>query len=64
MPVGVLLLDPVKDRLYVRVRCDWDHLDAEETEILEAMEQGLQNTGSKIPHADGLPAWVAASSIR
>jgi putative ABC transport system permease protein len=23
-----------------------------------------QDTGSKIPHADGLPAWVAASSIR
>ena len=22
------------------------------------------HTGSKIPHADGLPAWVAASSIR
>ena len=26
----------------MRVRCDWDHVDAEETEILEAMEQGLR----------------------
>src|SRR5215472_15470519 len=48
MPVGVLLLDPVKDRLYVRVRCDWEHLDADETEILEAMEQGLQDTANDV----------------
>lgn len=48
IPVGVLLLDPVKDQLYVRVRCDWDHLDAEKNEILKAMEQGLQNTANDV----------------
>jgi SOS-response transcriptional repressor LexA len=48
MAVGVLLLDPVKDRLYVRVRKDLEHLDPGETEVLEAMEQGLQDTANDI----------------
>src|SRR5579883_308173 len=41
IPVGVLLLDPERDRLYVRVRRDWDEIEAEEAEVLESMEQGL-----------------------
>src|SRR6516164_11843757 len=48
MPVGVLLLDPVKDQLYVRVRSDWDHLNSDEKEILEAMEQGLKDTANDV----------------
>ena len=48
MPVGVLLLDPVKDQLYVRVRSDWDHLSSDEKEILEAMEQGLKDTANDV----------------
>jgi SOS-response transcriptional repressor LexA len=47
-PVGVLLLDPEHDRLYVRVRRDWDNIQPEETEVLELMEQGLTETANDV----------------
>lgn len=48
IPVGVLLLDPERDRLYVRVRRDWDDLEPEEAEVLEMMEQGLADTANDV----------------
>src|ERR1700676_3731532 len=38
---GVLLLDPVGNRLYVRMRRDWDELAPEEAEVLELLEEDL-----------------------
>ena len=48
IPVGVLLLDPGRDRLYVRVRRDWDNIQPEEAEVLELMEQGLADTAARL----------------
>lgn len=39
--VGVLLEDPAHDRMYVRLRRDWDQFAPEEAEVLEALEDGL-----------------------
>ena len=47
IPVGVLLLDPGRDRLYVRVRRDWDNIQPEEAEVLELMEQGLADAAAR-----------------
>jgi hypothetical protein len=48
IPVGVLLLDPEHDRLYVRVRRDWDNIPPEEGEVLKLMEQGLADTANEV----------------
>jgi len=41
MTAGVLLRDPVTDRLWVRLRRDWDELAPEEAEVLSAIEDDL-----------------------
>lgn len=41
MNAGVLLEDPATDRLWVRLRRDWDELAPEEAEVLSAMEYDL-----------------------
>jgi SOS-response transcriptional repressor LexA len=38
---GVLLLDPATDRLWVRLRRDWDQLAPDEAEVLSAIEYDL-----------------------
>ncbi|MEQ1885838.1 MAG: S24 family peptidase [Bryobacteraceae bacterium] len=38
---GVLLEDPAKDRLYLRLRRDWDEIGGDEAEILQALEYDL-----------------------
>ncbi len=38
---GVLLEDPASDRLYVRLRRDWDRIAPQEAEVLSAMEDHL-----------------------
>ena len=38
---GILLEDPAADRLYVRLRRDWELLFPEEAEVLEALEDDL-----------------------
>src|ERR1700675_2936215 len=38
---GVLLQDPATDRLWVRLRRDWDELAPEEAEVLSAIEYDL-----------------------
>src|SRR5215831_396636 len=48
IPVGVLLIDPAQDKLYVRVRRDWDGVLPEEAEVLEAMEKGLTDLAADV----------------
>jgi SOS-response transcriptional repressor LexA len=44
--VGVLLLDPASDRLYVRLRRDWDSVASEEdAEVFEDLEEDLALQG-------------------
>jgi SOS-response transcriptional repressor LexA len=38
---GVLLEDPATDRLYIRMRRDWEQIAPEETEVLSALEADL-----------------------
>lgn len=38
---GVLIEDPATDRLYVRLRRDWDQIAPEEAEVLSALESDL-----------------------
>ncbi len=38
---GVLLLDPESNRLYVRMRRDWDHIAPDEAEVLALLEEDL-----------------------
>ncbi len=38
---GVLLLDPVGNKLYVRMRRDWDQIAPEEADVLELVEHDL-----------------------
>jgi SOS-response transcriptional repressor LexA len=39
--VGVLLEDPSTDRVYIRLRRDWERFAPEEAEVLEALEDHL-----------------------
>jgi SOS-response transcriptional repressor LexA len=41
MNAGILLEDPGTDRLYVRLRRDWDQIAAEEADLLSALESDL-----------------------
>lgn len=43
MNAGVLLEDPATDRLWVRLRRDWDQFAPEEAEVLSAMEYDLSS---------------------
>jgi SOS-response transcriptional repressor LexA len=45
---GVLLVDPASDRLYVRLRRDWDDLVPEEAETLAAFESHLNEMGREM----------------
>jgi SOS-response transcriptional repressor LexA len=38
---GILLEDPAQNRLYIRVRRDWDDLTPDEAEVLSALESDL-----------------------
>jgi phage repressor protein C with HTH and peptisase S24 domain len=40
-PAGVLLLDPSQDRLYLRLRRDWEEIAPEEAEVLSLIESDL-----------------------
>jgi SOS-response transcriptional repressor LexA len=46
---GVLLEDPAHDRLYIRLRRDWDRIaPEEEVEVLEALEDGLRTLAAEL----------------
>jgi SOS-response transcriptional repressor LexA len=42
VPAGVLLEDPSEDRLYVRLRSDWEQIAPEEADVLIELERDLQ----------------------
>lgn len=42
VPAGVLLEDPAADRLYVRLRRDWESIAPEEADVLEALAADLE----------------------
>jgi len=46
---GILLEDPAHDRLYIRLRRDWDRIvPEEEVEVLEALEDGLRSLAAEL----------------
>jgi SOS-response transcriptional repressor LexA len=45
---GVVLEDPVKDRLFLRMRRDWDEIAPEEAEVLEEFEDGLRSDAAEL----------------
>ena len=45
---GVLLEDPAADRLWIRLRRDWDHIAGSDTEVLGALETDLQGKASEM----------------
>jgi SOS-response transcriptional repressor LexA len=47
-PAGVLLLDPSQDRLYLRLRRDWDQIAPEEADLLSALEQDLDHKAAEM----------------
>jgi SOS-response transcriptional repressor LexA len=48
MNAGVLLEDPLTDRLWVRLRRDWDEFAPEEAEVLSAMEYDLASKAQEM----------------
>jgi phage repressor protein C with HTH and peptisase S24 domain len=49
---GVLLEDPAADRLYVRLRRDWDRVAPDESEVLSALENDLASKASEMGAAE------------
>ncbi|MEP6535550.1 MAG: S24 family peptidase [Bryobacteraceae bacterium] len=46
---GILLLDPVKNRLYLRFRRDWDEIaDEEDAEVLQALAADLESKAQEM----------------
>jgi phage repressor protein C with HTH and peptisase S24 domain len=46
--IGVLLIDPVTDRSWVRIRARYEHLaDSEDAEVLEALEEDIRRKVSE-----------------
>jgi len=47
--VGVLLLDPAADRVYVKLRADWDQVaDPEDAEVLAHLEEDLERQSREL----------------
>lgn len=47
-PAGVLLLDPSQDRLYLRLRRDWEEIAPEEAQVLTLIESDLTSKGAEL----------------
>jgi hypothetical protein len=45
---GVLLEDPAADRLYVRLRRDWDRVAPGESEVLSALEDDVASKAAEM----------------
>src|SRR5882762_9352822 len=45
---GVLLEDPAADRLYVRLRRDWDRVAPDESEVLSALEDDVASKAAEM----------------
>ncbi len=60
VPVGVLLLDHVQDRLYLRLRRDWEEIAPEEAEMLALIESDLTAKATELG-ANSLLAYLEGS---
>jgi SOS-response transcriptional repressor LexA len=56
-PAGVLLEDPESDRLYLRLRRDWDEIAPEEADVLEELASDLESKATEMGAA-GLLDWL------
>lgn len=45
---GILLEDAERDRLFLRLRRDWDEIAPDEAEVLEALEDGLRSNAAEM----------------
>lgn len=45
---GVLLEDPAADRLFIRLRRDWDHIAGDEAEVFSALESDLESKAAQL----------------
>lgn len=45
---GILLEDAAQDRLYLRLRRDWEEIAPEESEVLCELEDGLRATAAEL----------------
>lgn len=60
-PIGVLLLDPVSDRFWIRMRSRYlDLAEPEDAEVLEALEENLRARAAEIG-GEALLAWLEDS---
>jgi phage repressor protein C with HTH and peptisase S24 domain len=56
-PIGILLQDPASDRLYIRLRRDFDAIAGEDAEIFEALEEDLETKAAELG-AERVFAWL------
>lgn len=56
-PVGILLEDPESDRVYVRLRRDWEMVAGEDAEVFELLEHDLNVKASELG-AERLLSWM------
>src|SRR5450631_4815642 len=47
-PAGVLLTDPSQDRLYLRLRRDWEEITPEEADVLSGLEFDLTSKAAEM----------------
>jgi len=64
--IGILLQDPATDRLYVRLRRDFDEIAGEDAEVFEALKDDLEVKAAEMG-AERLLAWLeetASNTVR
>src|SRR5262249_48970030 len=60
-PIGVLIMDPAADRLWLRMRSAFNACaDAEDAEVLELLEEDLRNRAREMG-ASALLGWLEDS---
>jgi SOS-response transcriptional repressor LexA len=52
--IGILLEDPERDRLYLRLRRDWEHIAGDEAEVFAALEEGMRADAAELGAAQFL----------
>lgn len=52
--IGILLEDPERDRLYLRLRRDWERIAGDEAEVFAALEEGMRADAAELGAAQFL----------